>query len=186
MIDILKQNFKTIFLGTHILSHNGIVYRLLCNIILSAFYGHIWCEIHINIILLRDIILYLDLNVFNQFHTAEWGFPGGSVSEESVCSAGDLGFDPCIGEIPWRRNWQPTPVFLPGKSHGEMSLAANSMGLQELDTTGLLNLPTYLYCWIIRFPFSASLPPSFLSFLLSNYLFMYLHVCVSIILLLSH
>ena len=27
--------------------------------------------------------------------------------------------DPCIGKIPWRREWQPTPVFMPGKSHGQ-------------------------------------------------------------------
>jgi len=27
-------------------------------------------------------------------------------------------FDPSVGKIPWRRKWQPTPVFLPGKSHG--------------------------------------------------------------------
>ena len=26
-------------------------------------------------------------------------------------------FDPCVGMIPWRRKWQPTSVFLPGKSH---------------------------------------------------------------------
>ena len=29
-----------------------------------------------------------------------------------------LGFDPWVGKIPWRRAWQPTPVFLPGESHG--------------------------------------------------------------------
>ena len=28
-------------------------------------------------------------------------------------------FDPWVGKIPWRRKWQPTPVFLPGKSHGQ-------------------------------------------------------------------
>ena len=27
------------------------------------------------------------------------------------------GFDPCVGKIPWRRKWKPTPVFLPGKFH---------------------------------------------------------------------
>jgi len=27
-------------------------------------------------------------------------------------------FHPWVGKIPWRRKWQPTPVFLPGKSHG--------------------------------------------------------------------
>ena len=32
-------------------------------------------------------------------------------------------FDPWVGKIPWRRTWKPTPVFLPGKSHGQRSLA---------------------------------------------------------------
>ena len=49
-----------------------------------------------------------------------WGFPGGSVRKESTCNAGDLGwrpgFDPWVGKIPWRRTWQPSPVFLPGES----------------------------------------------------------------------
>ena len=34
----------------------------------------------------------------------------------------DYGFDPSVGNI-WRRKWLPTPVFLPGKSHGQRSLA---------------------------------------------------------------
>ena len=34
--------------------------------------------------------------------------------------------DPCIRKIPWRRKWQTTPVFLPGKSHGQRSLVAYS------------------------------------------------------------
>ena len=33
------------------------------------------------------------------------------------------GFDPWVGKIPWRRTWQPTPVFLPGETHGQRSLA---------------------------------------------------------------
>ena len=37
-------------------------------------------------------------------------------------------------KIPWRRAWQPTPVFLPGESHGERSLAGYSpWGCKELD-----------------------------------------------------
>ena len=42
-------------------------------------------------------------------------FPGGSVGKESTCNAGDVGSIPGIDplEIPWRRAWQPTPVFLP-------------------------------------------------------------------------
>ena len=43
---------------------------------------------------------------------------GGSESKVSVCNAGDLRFNPWVGKISWRRKWQPTPVFLPGKSHG--------------------------------------------------------------------
>ena len=33
-------------------------------------------------------------------------------------------FDPWMGKLPWRRKWQPTPVFLPRESHGQRSLAA--------------------------------------------------------------
>ena len=42
--------------------------------------------------------------------------------------AGDvrLGFDPWVGKIPWRRAQQPTPVFLPGESHGQRILAGYS------------------------------------------------------------
>ena len=36
------------------------------------------------------------------------------------------GFDPSVGKIPWRRKWQPTPVFLPGESYGQRSLGGYS------------------------------------------------------------
>ena len=36
------------------------------------------------------------------------------------------GFDPWVGKIPWRKAWQPTPVFLPGESRGQRSLAGCS------------------------------------------------------------
>ena len=36
------------------------------------------------------------------------------------------GFDPWVGKIPWRKTWQPTPVFLPGKSLGQKSLVGCS------------------------------------------------------------
>ena len=42
----------------------------------------------------------------------------------------------CIGKAPWRRAWQPIPVFLPGESHGQRSLVGYSpWGHKELDTT---------------------------------------------------
>ena len=46
------------------------------------------------------------------------------------------GFNPWVGKIPWSGAWQPTPVFLPGESHGQRSLAGYSpWGHKELDTT---------------------------------------------------
>ena len=37
------------------------------------------------------------------------------------------GFDPWVGKIPWRREWLPTPVFLPGEFHGQRSLVGYSL-----------------------------------------------------------
>jgi len=36
------------------------------------------------------------------------------------------GFDPWVGKIPWRREWQPTPLFLPGEFHGQKRLVGHS------------------------------------------------------------
>ena len=45
-------------------------------------------------------------------------------------------FDPWVGKIPWRRKWQPTLVFLSGKSHGQRCLVSHSLWVrEELDTT---------------------------------------------------
>ena len=49
-------------------------------------------------------------------------------------------FNPWIRKIPWRRKWQPTPLFLPGKSHGQRNLAGYSpWGCKESDTIYWLN-----------------------------------------------
>ena len=46
------------------------------------------------------------------------------------------GFNPCVGTIPWRRAWQPTPVLLPGESQGQRSLEGDSpRGHKESDMT---------------------------------------------------
>ena len=45
----------------------------------------------------------------------------------------DCGFSPWVRKIPWRRKWQPTPVFLPGESHRQRSLVGcTSWGLQRV------------------------------------------------------
>ena len=56
--------------------------------------------------------------------------------KESACQCGRHRFNPWIGKIPCRREWQPTPVFLPGKFYEQRILAAYSpWGLKESDTT---------------------------------------------------
>ena len=52
--------------------------------------------------------------------------------------------DPRIRKIPRRRAWQPTPVFLPGESHGQRSLLGYSpWGRRALNTTGQLSAAQY-------------------------------------------
>ena len=53
------------------------------------------------------------------------GFPGGSVVKTLSANAGEVGSTQ-VRKIPWRRKWQPTPVFLPGESHGQRSLEGSS------------------------------------------------------------
>ena len=56
--------------------------------------------------------------------------------KESACQCRRHGFDPLVRNIPWRRKWPPTPVFSPGKSHGQRSLVGCSpWGFKEQDTT---------------------------------------------------
>ena len=61
------------------------------------------------------------------------GFTGGSESKESVCNAIDPGSIPGR-EDSQRREWLPTPVFLPGEFHGQRGLAGYSPGITESDT----------------------------------------------------
>ena len=72
---------------------------------------------------------------FRSPSSSVWGFPGGSDGKESACNAGGR-FNSWIRKIPWRREWQPTPVFLPGKSHGQRSRAGcRPWGHKESDST---------------------------------------------------
>ena len=64
------------------------------------------------------------------------GHPDGSDGQVSAYNAGDPGSNPWVWKISWRRKWQPTTVFLPGKSHGWRTLLGYSpWGRKELDTT---------------------------------------------------
>ena len=67
------------------------------------------------------------------------GFPWWCSGKDSVCQCRrqkGLGFDLWVSKIPWRRKWQPTPVFLPGKSCGQKSLVGYSLrGCKESNTS---------------------------------------------------
>ena len=74
-------------------------------------------------------------------HFSRWvfsylGLPWWVSSKESFCQCRRRGFNPWVGKIHWRSKEQPTPVFSPGKSHGQRSLAGYSpRGHKESDTT---------------------------------------------------
>ena len=66
------------------------------------------------------------------------GFSCGASGKEPAADAGDSRdwVDPWVRKIPWSRKWQPIPVFLPGKFHGQRSLVGCSpWGHKESDTT---------------------------------------------------
>ena len=69
---------------------------------------------------------------------------GGSAGKEPSCQCRRhkrLRFDPLLWKIPWGREWQPTPVLLPGEFHGQRSLVGYSLGAlyKELDATERLS-----------------------------------------------
>ena len=113
------------------------------------------------------------------------GLPSWLSGKESACQCRKLGFDPCVGEVPQRRKWQPIPVFLLGKSHGQRSLVGCSpWGHKESDTTEMTEhtcmhsspkLPSHPGCHITLSKFPVLYRRSLLVFH-----FKYSIVCMSI------
>ena len=69
-------------------------------------------------------------------------FPGGSDSKSICLQCRRPGFNPWVGKILWRRKWQPTPVFLPGKFHGWRNLVGYSpWDPKESDMTEQFHFP---------------------------------------------
>ena len=69
--------------------------------------------------------------------------PVSSTGEEPACQCSRhkrCGFDPWVGKTAWRRTWQHTPVFLPGESHGQRSLAGCPRGCTETQLKRLCSL----------------------------------------------
>ena len=101
---------------------------------------------------------------FGVVYYAVMGFPGGASGKEATCQCRKhrrLAFDPWVGKIPWRRAWQPTPEFLPGKPHGLRSLVGYSpQGCKESDmteTTQQAHIKTQLQKHFVEFVVRTSL-----------------------------
>ena len=68
--------------------------------------------------------VYVD--TYTHVYTHTCGLPRCLSGKESACQCRRCRFHPWVGKIPWRRKWQPSPVFLPGESHGQRSLGGYS------------------------------------------------------------
>ena len=111
-----------------------------------------------------DAHVYICIYIYTHTHTHNTyiymgggGFPGSSEGKESVCQCRSCGFNSWVRKIPWRRKWLPPPRFLPGKFHGQRSLAGYSpWGLRESDTTEWLSFHAsiclYIRVWVFMFP----------------------------------
>ena len=68
-----------------------------------------------------------DLHLSFLVVSIHWGFPGGARGKDPACQCRRhkrRRFNLWVGKIPWRRKWQPTPVFLPRESHEQRSLVS--------------------------------------------------------------
>ena len=86
------------------------------------------------------IYIYLSLSLINMFMYCSLilGFPGGTSGKELARQCRRpmrSGFKPWVRKILWRTAQQPTPVFLPGESHGQILAGYSLQGCKELDTT---------------------------------------------------
>ena len=122
-IGLKTTNFHFIRLGSLMFFLcSGLPMWLVCRGKFTEYAFHIFLEFQINLIFffLEGNPLYFYLKA-----SKEMDFPGGSDSKESAYSAGGLNFIPGSGRSAGG-GWQPTPVFLPGESHGRRSLPGYS------------------------------------------------------------
>ena len=91
-------------------------------------------------------ILYICVCLYISFRLSWW------LKRERIClQCRRSGFTAWVGEIPWRRQWQHTPVLLPEKFHGQRSLTrGSSWGCQEPGTTEQLNNNAHFFTKRVR------------------------------------
>ena len=101
----------------------------LSSFILTFYTKHIF-SFSIFILCIAHLFPFCIAKIYLKLCIILWGLPRGSVVKNqpaNVGDAGDGGFDPWVGKTPWRRKWQPSPIFLPGKYLGQRSLAGYSL-----------------------------------------------------------
>ena len=91
-------------------------------------------------LVLGSEVLCLCRRFSERLYSCTLGIPWWRRGQRVCLLCGRPGFDPWVRKIPWRRKWQPTPVFLPGESHGWRSLVGYSpWGCKESDMTERLH-----------------------------------------------
>ena len=66
---------------------------------------------------------FTEIPVKHQYTTLYWLFTNFTHGNMLILQCMRPGFDSWVRKFPWRKKWQPTPVFLPGEAHGQRSLA---------------------------------------------------------------
>ena len=142
-LDLHTKTFKTVILGTRQLFFMNSFYWKYLQIISGNFFRNLLQNKHLlNIFSVLGAVLrqqrWTGESIFTiqDNHTSvsqNWECPKHVLAslvalllpcnKESFCQCWIHGFNPWIRKIPWRRKWQPTPVFLTGKPHGQRSLA---------------------------------------------------------------
>ena len=103
----------------HNLYNTHIITYWIINIYIKYNYIHIL--IYHTIYYLVYIYIYIYIYIYTKYRLPWW--LGG---KDPTCQCRRCGFDPWVGKISWRRKWQPTPVFIPGKSHVQRRLVCYS------------------------------------------------------------
>ena len=147
-LDLHTKAFKTVILGNRQLFFMSSFYWKYLQIISGNFFRNLLQNKHLlNIFSVLNAALrqqrWTDENILTiqDNHTSvsqNWESPKHVLAspvalllpgkKESSCQCWIHGFNPRIRKIPWGRKWQPIPVFLTGKSHGQRSLAGYSSG----------------------------------------------------------
>ena len=94
---------------------------------LSCYPGNSRTVSNTNFVPWQEILMLLESN-WLVGRKASYRLPRWLSGKESTLQCRRHRFDPWAGKMPWRRKWQPTPVFLPGKSHGQRRPMAYSSG----------------------------------------------------------